>query len=35
VKPPNQDAMTSLIVWAGNMSCSNLARQGLFTNITA
>jgi hypothetical protein len=27
--------MTSLIVWAGNMSCSNLARQGLFTNITA
>lgn len=35
VKPPNQDAMTSLVVWAGNLSCSDVARQGAFTNLTA
>src|SRR5579864_23127 len=35
VKPPNQDAMTSLLVWAGNASCSNIARQGAFTALTA
>jgi hypothetical protein len=35
VKPPNQDAMTSLVVWAGNASCSNLARQGYFSNMNA
>ena len=35
VKPPNQDAMTSLMVWAGNASCSNCARQGRFTALTA
>ena len=35
VKPPNQDAMTSLMVWAGNASCSNVARQGKFTAIVA
>lgn len=35
VKPPNQDAMTSLCVWAGNLSCSNVGRQGAFTALTA
>ena len=35
VKPPNQDAMTSLLVWAGNASCSNIQRQGAFTALTA
>lgn len=35
VKPPNQDAMTSLMVWAGNASCSNCARQGGFTALTS
>lgn len=35
VKPPNQDAMTSLVVWAGNLSCSNVQRQGAFTALTS
>jgi hypothetical protein len=34
VKPPNQDAMTSLVLWAGNLSCSNVARQAAFTALT-
>ena len=35
VKPPNQDAMTSLLLWAGNASCSNIQRQGAMTALTA
>lgn len=34
-EPVNQDAMTSLILWAGNLCISNVARQGVMTNITA
>lgn len=32
-EPVNQDAMTSLILWAGNLICSNPARQGKHTNV--
>lgn len=34
-EPVNQDAMTSLILWAGNVVFSNLARQGKLTNVTS
>lgn len=34
-EPVNQDAMTSLILWAGNLVLSNCARQGKITNFTA
>lgn len=33
--PVNQDAMTALLLWAGNLTCANLARQGRFTNLSA
>ena len=32
--PVNQDAMTALLLWAGNVVCGNLARQGRFTALT-
>lgn len=32
-EPVNQDAMTSLILWAGNICLSNRARQGIHFNI--
>lgn len=32
--PVNQDAMTALLLWAGNLVCGNLARQGRFTNLS-
>jgi hypothetical protein len=34
-EPVNQDAMTSLILWAGNVVLSNCARHGKFTALTA
>lgn len=34
-EPVNQDAMTSLILWAGNLCFNNLARQGRLTNVTS
>lgn len=34
-EPVNQDAMTSLILWAGNVCVSNCARQGKLTNVTS
>jgi hypothetical protein len=34
-EPVNQDAMTSLILWAGNVCFSNLLRQGKLTNVTS
>lgn len=34
-EPVNQDAMTSLILWAGNVCFTNLARQGKLTGITS
>lgn len=33
-EPVNQDAMTSLILWAGNIVLSNVARQGKLLNFT-
>jgi hypothetical protein len=33
--PTNQDAMTALLLWAGNLVCTNVQRQGKFTAITA
>lgn len=35
IKPHNQDAMTSLITWAGNLVVTNCARQGKMTGLTA
>jgi hypothetical protein len=32
--PPNQDAMTALLLWAGQLTCSNISRQGAFTALT-
>lgn len=32
--PVNQDAYTSLVLWAGNLVCSNVLRQGKLTGIT-
>jgi hypothetical protein len=34
-EPVNQDAMTSLILWAGDVCFSNLARQGKLTGVTS
>lgn len=34
-EPVNQDAMTSLILWAGNLVLANCARHGKFTVLTA
>lgn len=34
-EPINQDAMTSLILWAGNLVLSNCARQGVLVNVTS
>lgn len=34
-KPVNQDAMTSLLLWAGNLTLGNCARQGKMTVVTA
>ena len=33
--PVNQDAMTALLIWAGNLVVSNIQRQGKFTALTA
>jgi hypothetical protein len=33
--PTNQDAMTALLLWAGNLVCTNVQRQGKFTAIAA
>jgi hypothetical protein len=33
--PVNQDAMTALLLWAGNLTTGNVARQGRFTALTA
>jgi hypothetical protein len=33
--PVNQDAMTALLLWAGNLTCGNISRQGRFTNLSA
>jgi hypothetical protein len=33
--PVNQDAYTSLILWAGNLIVTNLLRQGKMLTITA
>ena len=33
--PVNQDAYTSLILWAGNLVFNNVARQGVLKSITA
>jgi hypothetical protein len=33
--PTNQDAMTALLLWAGNLICQNVQRQGKFTALTA
>jgi hypothetical protein len=32
--PVNQDAMTALLLWAGNLTCGNIARQGRFTDLS-
>ena len=32
--PVNQDAMTALLLWAGNLVCANPSRQGAFTALT-
>jgi hypothetical protein len=32
--PPDQDAMTALLLWAGQLTCSNISRQGGFTALT-
>ena len=32
--PPNQDAMTALLLWAGALTCSNISRSGRFTALT-
>jgi len=34
-EPVNQDAMTSLILWAGNVCLSNCLRQGKLLGITS
>ena len=34
-EPVNQDAMTSLILWAGNVVFSNLQRQGVLKSVTS
>lgn len=34
-EPVNQDAMTALVLWAGNVCLSNCARQGKLTGITS
>lgn len=34
VRPADQDAMTALITWAGNLVCTNCSAQSKFTNIT-
>src|SRR5882672_11086237 len=34
-EPINQDAMTSLSLWAGNVVLSNCARQGVLVNVTS
>jgi len=33
--PVNQDAMTALLLWAGNLTAGNISRQGRFTALTA
>lgn len=33
--PVNQDAMTALLLWAGNLVCTNVQRQAKFTAIAA
>jgi hypothetical protein len=32
-EPVQQDAMTALLLWAGNLVFTNVARQGKFTNV--
>jgi len=33
--PVNQDAMTALLLWAGNLICNNVSRQAAFTGLTS
>ena len=33
--PTNQDAMTALLLWAGNLVCTNVQRQAKFTAVAA
>lgn len=33
--PVNQDAMVAKMLWAGNLLCSNVQRQGKMTNVAA
>jgi hypothetical protein len=33
-EPVNQDAMTAFILWAGNVICGNVARQGKMTAVS-
>ena len=33
--PVNMDAMTALLLWAGNLLCNNISRQGMFTALTS
>lgn len=35
IQPTDQDAMTASILWAGNLVCTNPARQGKLTNIAS
>ena len=35
VIPVNQDAYTSLLLWAGNAVCTNISRQGKLTGISS
>lgn len=35
VRPADQDAMTALITWAGNIVCTNCSAQAKLTNISA
>ena len=32
--PPNQDAMSALLLWAGQPTCANISRQGIMTALT-
>jgi hypothetical protein len=34
IKPDNQDAKSALMLWQGNLTCSNRAKQGLLEDIT-
>jgi len=34
IKPDNQDAKSALMLWMGNLTCSNRAKQGIIHTIT-